>query len=378
MKTINIFAVTLLLSILSATAAFSQNPVKYKVVFPDVGNYKTLKCEFHTHTVFSDGKVWPTERIMEAYYDDLDAISITEHLEFRAHINDLASPDHNRSFELAAPMARKLDILNIKGCEITRVVPPGHLNAIFVNDCNKILIPSGNRNPGDSANYQLAVKEAVNQGGFVFFNHPYFRLSHDKITLPESIEKLMDNGYINGIELINENRYLPQSFNWALEKNLTLIASGDAHGSMPLFLREFGLKYRPMTLVFAKERTGESIAEALKERRTLIWWKDMIMGRKELAEPFVRACVNIKKYEFENNRLSITFESLSSATFDIELICDENVYVSQAISLQPNTEIIITADVLNNRLTSVPVNFRINNVWIADQTPLTVQYTFVK
>jgi len=373
---INIPAVILLASTWLTPTAYSQNPVKYKTVFPNVGNYKVLKCEFHTHTVFSDGKVWPTERIMEAYADDLDAISITEHLEFRAYINDLASPDHNRSFELAEPVARRLDILNIHGCEITRNVPPGHLNAIFVKDSNPILISSDNRSPGDSTNYQLAVKEAVSQGGFVFFNHPYFRLSHDNIKLPESIEQLMEEGYINGIELINENRYIPQSFNWALEKNLTMIASGDAHGSMPLFLHEFGLKHRPMTLVFAEERTGNSIAEALQDRRTLIWWKDFIMGKKELAEQFVRACVHIKKYELDNNRLSITFENLSAATFDIELICDENVYVSQAISLRPNTEIIMTPDLLNRQLNTIPVTFRINNVWIADQTPLAVQYVF--
>ncbi|MDR1154744.1 MAG: hypothetical protein LBL04_08520 [Bacteroidales bacterium] len=376
MKISRIHTATLLLSMMSAIAVHSQNPVKYKVTFPDVGNYRVLKCEFHTHTVFSDGKVWPTERIMEAYNDDLDAISLTEHLEFRSHISELATPDHNHSFELAEPVARKLDILNIKGCEITRMVPPGHLNAIFVSDCNKILIPSGNRNPVDSANYRLAVKEAVSQGGFVFFNHPYYRLSHDNIRLPESIEKLMDAGLINGIELINENRYIPQSFDWALEKNLTMIASGDAHSSMPLFLREFGLKYRPMTLVLAEKRTGESILDALQNRRTLIWWKDHVMGRKEIVEPFVRACVNIRKYEFGNNRLSITFENLSAAAFDVELICDSNVYVSQAISLHPDTEIIMTADVLNSQSKSVPVSFRINNVWIADQKPLTIQYIF--
>ncbi len=377
MKTIKI-SLIILLSALYASIAYPQNPTKYKVTLPDVGNYKVLKCEFHIHTVFSDGKVWPTERIMEAYSDDLDAISLTEHLEYRPHLAELASKDHNRSFELADPLARKLDILNIKGCEITRMVPPGHTNTIFVDDCNKIFNPSRNQNPGDSTGYGLAVKEAVRQGGFVFYNHPYYRLSHDNIKLPESVEKLMDAGFINGIELINENRYIPQSFDWALKKNLTMLATSDAHSSIPLFNKEFGIKHRPMTLVFAEKRSQESILDALKKRRTLIWWQDIVMGRKELAEPFVRACVNIKKYEIENNRLSITFENLSSVPFDVELICDENVYVSQAVSLQPNTEIIMTADVLNKSLKSVPVNIRINNVWITDHTPLVLTYVFEK
>lgn len=49
---------------------------------PQVDNYKILKCDFHMHTVFSDGTVWPTTRVEEAFREGLDAISITEHLEF--------------------------------------------------------------------------------------------------------------------------------------------------------------------------------------------------------------------------------------------------------------------------------------------------------
>jgi len=38
--------------------------------FPDVPGFKTLKCDFHQHTVFSDGSVWPDIRVMEALMDD--------------------------------------------------------------------------------------------------------------------------------------------------------------------------------------------------------------------------------------------------------------------------------------------------------------------
>ncbi|MHC4330495.1 MAG: hypothetical protein ACYSWW_20505 [Planctomycetota bacterium] len=36
-----------------------------KINFPDILGYKTLKCDFHMHTVFSDGQVWPTTRVDE-------------------------------------------------------------------------------------------------------------------------------------------------------------------------------------------------------------------------------------------------------------------------------------------------------------------------
>ena len=48
---------------------------------PDIPGYYTMKCDFHMHTVFSDGKVWPDIRVNEAIAEGLDAISITDHVE---------------------------------------------------------------------------------------------------------------------------------------------------------------------------------------------------------------------------------------------------------------------------------------------------------
>lgn len=45
--------------------------------------FHVLKCDFHTHTIFSDGRVWPTMRVDEAWKDGLDAIAITDHIEVR-------------------------------------------------------------------------------------------------------------------------------------------------------------------------------------------------------------------------------------------------------------------------------------------------------
>ena len=52
-----------------------------EIQVPDLDGYTTLKCDFHMHTVFSDGLVWPTVRVDEAYREGLDAISLTEHSE---------------------------------------------------------------------------------------------------------------------------------------------------------------------------------------------------------------------------------------------------------------------------------------------------------
>ena len=72
-----------LLLLIAGLSSAQQRPV---INIPDILGYKTLKCDFHMHTVFSDGQVWPTVRIDEAWRDGLDAISITDHIEYRPNL----------------------------------------------------------------------------------------------------------------------------------------------------------------------------------------------------------------------------------------------------------------------------------------------------
>ncbi len=54
-----------------------RDPQKREIInIPDVKGYKTLKCDFHQHTVFSDGQVWPGVRVQEAWREGLDVIAI--------------------------------------------------------------------------------------------------------------------------------------------------------------------------------------------------------------------------------------------------------------------------------------------------------------
>jgi len=122
---------------------FAQESHKHSfgraIVFPDIPGYKTLRCDLHQHTVFSDGSVWPDIRVMEALMDSLDAISLTEHLEYQPHKQDIPHTDRNRSYEIAVKEAKDHDLIIIRGSEITRRAPLGHCNAIFITDANKLL-----------------------------------------------------------------------------------------------------------------------------------------------------------------------------------------------------------------------------------------------
>ena len=61
--------VIVLLNVLPVVGA----DVRGEIRFPDILGYKTLNCDFHMHTVFSDGSVWPTVRVDEAWREGLTA-----------------------------------------------------------------------------------------------------------------------------------------------------------------------------------------------------------------------------------------------------------------------------------------------------------------
>ncbi len=89
------------LFILTAAAQDHSHQSSRKLSFPDIPGYESIKADLHIHTVFSDGDVWPNIRVMEALRDDLDAISLTEHLEYQPHNEDIPHLDRDRFYEIA-------------------------------------------------------------------------------------------------------------------------------------------------------------------------------------------------------------------------------------------------------------------------------------
>ncbi|WP_167617337.1 Sb-PDE family phosphodiesterase [Maribellus sediminis] len=240
------------------------------IAVPDISGYKSLKCDFHMHTVFSDGTVWPTVRVEEAWNEGLDAIAITDHIEYRPHSKDVVA-DHNRSFEIASPLAKQLDILLVRAAEITRSMPPGHLNALFITNANLL----------DREDVNDAIKEARDQGAFILWNHPGWKAQQpDTTSWFDEHTNLFRNKMLHGIEVYNSKEYYPEALDWANEKKLTMFANSDVHGPMDV---DGG--HRPLTLVFAKSRTEGGIKEALFSGRTAVYFDNTLMGKSSLLEP---------------------------------------------------------------------------------------------
>lgn len=251
-------------------------------VVPDLGEFKTLKCDLHMHTVFSDGLVWPTLRIDEALDEGLDVISVTDHLEYQPHKKNV-STDRNIANRIAAPYAKRKGIIFIPGVEITRWMPPGHLNALFIEDANKLM----------QDDFLTVIEEAIDQGAFIFWNHPGWVVHQpDKVVRWYDVHQtLVDRGWLHGIEFVNTHEYYRASAGLAKEHGLALLGNSDVHGMVH---REFLQKHshRPLTLVFAAEKNADAVKEALFARRTIALSEDNIMaGPEMLTRDFIMACL---------------------------------------------------------------------------------------
>ena len=262
--------------IVSGAAIAAQAPtVRQPLPVPDLPGFRTLKGDFHLHTVFSDGNVWPTVHVQEAWRDGLDVIALTEHAEYQPHAQDVTI-DLLRSYRLAKPVADQLGIILITGMEITKpdpwkappLLPDGsaHFNALFLSDPNSIRTPD----------LVEALRLAKAQGGFVFWNHPRFRV--DRGRWFPTIAQAYDMQLFQGMELVNGPDFYDEAFPWVAERKLTILANSDAHDPIPP--RAAGHR-RPITLLFARTADADGVRDALVSRRTAAWLGNDVWGAEE-------------------------------------------------------------------------------------------------
>jgi hypothetical protein len=266
------------------------------------------------HTVFSDGSVWPDIRVIEAWQEGLDALVISDHIEYLPHKSDMII-NHNRPFEIAQPIAKNYGMILIRGAELTRSNPPGHLNAVFITDVTEM----------DTSDYTVALMKAKEQGGFIFMNHPFWKspkypVVNGKVDWFKEHEELYKLGLINGIEIVNDREYYKEGYRWAIEKNLVKMGNSDIHHPTNMYFDFSKDDHRAMTLVFAKEKTLESIKEALFENRTVVYYSDKLLGdEKFLREIFNKSITISKKFykQSKGTKFFIQVENNSDVTYTL-------------------------------------------------------------
>ena len=318
MKRFSIILLTLLVAVAPLYAQknpdlryLPKRPVqRAEMILPQVKGYNIYKADFHIHTCYSDGHVSPKGRVTEAYYDGLDIIAITDHIEYRPNEqnmlratrgyhkelpqakNDKIShkaadkdgvlADLNVPYEEAKKPGERLGMVIIPGVEITRHPDKiGHYNALFVKDANTIYDPDPEK----------SIRNAKAQGALIMHNHPGWK--RKTVDMNAFHKKIYEAGLIDGIEIVNGGSFGSKLIKRCLDNKLFMAAATDAH---PITATAFAQRdyFRTCTFVLAKELTEKSVRKALEKDRTLAYAYDNVMGEKSLIEEFYHNSVSMK------------------------------------------------------------------------------------
>jgi hypothetical protein len=319
------------------------------IEFPDTENYLTITSDLHTHSVFSDGHVWPNIRVAEAMKDKLDAIAITEHLEYQPHIRYIPNKNRNIAFLEAKKAAEETDLIVIAGSEITREMPPGHLNAVFIKDANTLfnidesLLPEARKIMSEAVNiedltdeqlevadqYALgnlyspfeALEEAKRQGAFIFWNHPMWgSQANDGVSrLTEMHKQMIAKDLIHGIEVVNTEEYSEEALQIALDNNLAIIGTSDVHELIEWDYDSSKNEHRPVTLILSEKRNQNSIKEALLDRRTIVFYKNKLIGKEENLVPLLDSILGFKSLGYRGDTSILRVEISNNSSSDMTL-----------------------------------------------------------
>jgi hypothetical protein len=227
-------------------------------------------------------------------------------------------------------------------------------------------------------NYGLAITrdardvlEAANeQGAFVFWNHPGFeKLNSGLNPFHKSATRA---GLLHGIEIANGDAYYPNAHRLALKHNLALIGVSDVHELIEWDYRpeaQHNPGHRPVTLVLAQGDSLDAMREALFARRTIVWWKDLLIGRKAHLGALLDASLSIDSVEATPWGIQVNILNRSDAPFKLrETSGAQLTSQSGVIEIAPNG---ITAVTMNaeNKDTAVTLKFDVLNALVSPGKP---------
>lgn len=374
--------------------------------FPNTDKYKVIVADLHTHSVFSDGAVWPNVRVEEAVRDGIDLLAITEHLEYQPHIDDIPHPDRNRSFDIAEDIAKNKDLTVINGAEITRMFPPGHINAIFIEDANKLIyldeakiseakeilkeVPEESLTNYEDLSWledaalaslwpvKSALIEARNQNAFTFWNHPAWS-SEEFIGQPmlrEIHKEFFRDNLLHGIEVANGDGYSEEAFRIALEYGLTVLGTSDVHGLIDWDYPSSIGAHRPVTLILSESNSIDAIKSSLFSGKTVVWFKNNLIGLENNILELTNSYLKAKKVEIlENSDIArVEIENVSDVRFIIQVLDQSSVVnESNLIEIAPNEKTVLQID---NGIDKGSLDVKILNAFIAPNKNLLTTLKF--
>jgi hypothetical protein len=331
---------------------YAKTDCRAEIKIPDIFGYKTLKGDFHSHTIFSDGSVTPQERVNEAWREGLDILALTDHnTPFREYIK----ADYNTAFDLAKGTALRKGIILVKGIEYTGSKPVGHLNFLFIGDANPY--------SDSSKTAKETIELAANSGAFVVYNHPGWPdMNSDLFDLQID---LLAKKKIHAMEVINGYEIYPIVTDYCNKYSIAPLSSTDIHDPIQS-IYDVDRMPRNFTLVFAKEKTLESVKEAMFAGRTVAYANNILVGKPEFLLELLKKSLIVSNFKTENGEFFCDITNTSDICYVLE---------------RPNNKIIsFPADrtvQLSGSLKSLAEVYQLTNTYISSSRHIELSLNFL-
>ena len=116
-------------------------------------------------------------------------------------------------------------------------------------------------------------------------------------------KQLIKEGRIHAVEIFNSIEWYPKVLDWFDEYKLPMMANSDIHETSRF---AYGDQIRPMTLVFAKEYTLESLREAMFAGRIVAFFDGKLAGDEKYLSQLVGESLKVQVVDAKKGVLVVT------------------------------------------------------------------------
>ncbi len=150
----------------------------------------------------------------------------------------------------------------------------------------------------------------------------------------------MNKNLINGIEVVNGLWFSDEAFQIAVDYGLSMIGTSDVHGLIDWDYLQRPDGHRPVTLILADKMDEGSIKKALFKGKTVIWYKNELIGLEENVLHLVNSYLKIINTSFKGktNVLVVDIENTSDVKFVLKVNDGTSIENGPSIfNILPNT-----------------------------------------
>ncbi|MCG8579647.1 MAG: Sb-PDE family phosphodiesterase, partial [Bacteroidales bacterium] len=138
---------------------------------------------------------------------------------------------------------------------------------------------------------------------------------------------------------------------------------------------DYNKYHRPMTLIFAKERSLSGLKEAMFDKQTVAWFANRLAGSEDLLKKLFEAALEVKK-PFRITEEVAAFELVNHTDLMIHLKNTKPAAgAPKEVKVMPGSSVIMKCELLNGKAV---LPYEVANFYTGTQSVLKVEINVIQ